>query len=67
MIATRLSLWRQLRAAVLLCWCRWHLACLRAERDSYLDAQAVGPNYLAECAEQERGLTSRIARLECDL
>lgn len=70
-IATRLSLWQLLQRAarrrVLLHWYRWQLECLIAERDTYLGASAVGPEYLINCADQERDLNSRIARIQCDL
>lgn len=53
-------------------WCLHHeLACLREERDTYLHASSnpesgikLGPEYLADRAQHEQWLLSRIAVLE---
>ena len=54
--------------AVVLWKLRHDLECLQAEREGYQAAGVpLGAQYLANCADQERDLRSRIAMLECGL
>lgn len=60
--------WRRIVLAVL----REELDCIVAEREAYQVAATargylLGAQYLANCADQERDLRSRIAMLECGL
>lgn len=48
---------------------QWDLDCLMSEWETYSAAMPdkLGPNYVANCAHQQRVLAGRIAYLECDL
>ena len=54
---------------LLACWHQSQLDCLVSEREGYQAAMPdkLGPNYLAECARQERVLRGRIAYLQTGL
>jgi hypothetical protein len=70
-IPTRRPLWMRLWTRYQLRRLRGQLECLQEERDGYLEVASMpgsefklGPQYLANCAEQESQLKARIAMLE---
>lgn len=70
-IPTHRPWWSRAWRALQLWALRDALATLQSERDGYLEVAAmpdakfkVGPEYLANCAQQERDLKARIALLE---
>lgn len=70
-IPTRRPLWMRLWVRLQIAWLQHKLDCLLDERTGYQQAAdmpgsefKLGPQYLANCAKQERELKSRIAVLE---
>lgn len=56
----RRCLWRSIRLA----WLRWHLECLRDERDHYASLGWAGPVYMRNSLQQELQLMARIRKLD---
>jgi hypothetical protein len=57
-LLSRLTRWANIR------YYRWEIACIRDERETYLNTGLVGPMYLRNSKEWEEAVAAKLRKLE---